>query len=127
MPLVRVSIPEGKTSNFKKSLSEGIHQAMAETINVPHDDRFQIFSDHKPGDLVADPAFLGIKRTADVVFIQITLNAGRSVELKKKLYARIAELLSHDPGLRPEDIVINLLEVAKENWSFGNGQAPFAP
>jgi 4-oxalocrotonate tautomerase len=127
MPLVRISLPEGKPSSYKRALSDGVHQAMVDTINVPADDRFQILSEHPKGDLVAHPTYLGVDRSADVVFVQVTLNVGRTVEMKKKLYARMAELLSKNAGLRPQDLIISLLEVPKENWSFGNGAAQYAP
>lgn len=127
MPLVRIAYPEGKPASFKKGLSDGVHQAMVDTINVPADDKFQILTEHPKGDLVAHPNYLGIERSAEVVIVEITLNVGRTVELKKKLYARLAELLSKNPGVRPQDLLINLIEVPKENWSFGNGLATYAP
>ena len=99
---------------------------MVETINVPPQDRFQVITEHPDDGLIYDPSYLGINRTDDVVFIQITLNAGRTLDQKRALYKKIAELLSKETGVRPEDVVINLVEVPKENWSFGNGEAPYA-
>jgi len=99
---------------------------MVETINVPQLDRFQVITEHGSGGLIYDPSYLGINRTDDIVFIQITLNAGRTVDQKKALYAKIADLLANDPGIRPENVFINLVETAKENWSFGNGIAQYA-
>jgi 4-oxalocrotonate tautomerase len=84
-----------------------------------------VLSEHGKDGLVYDPGYLGIDRTDDVVFIQITLNEGRSVEKKKDLYAKIAELLSERPRVRPEDLMINLVEVSKANWSYGYGQAQY--
>jgi 4-oxalocrotonate tautomerase len=126
MPLVRVALRVGKSPAHRQSIADGVHRAMVETISVPPQDRFQIITEHQPADLIYDPSYLGIKRSDDIVIIQITLNAGRTVEQKKTLYARIAELLCQDPGLRKEDIIINLVEVPKENWSFGNGEAQYA-
>jgi phenylpyruvate tautomerase PptA (4-oxalocrotonate tautomerase family) len=103
-----------------------VYRAMRETINMPEHDRFQVITDHPAEGLVYDPSYLGINRTDDVVYIQITLNAGRTLEQKKALYARIAELLAIEPGIRPEDVLINLVECAKEDWSFGNGVASYA-
>jgi len=100
---------------------------MVEAINVPPLDRFQVITEHKPDGLIYDAEYLGIRRTDEVVFIQITLNAGRALELKKALYARIVDLLKQNPGVRPEDVFINLTEVPRENWSFGNGVAQYAP
>ena len=99
---------------------------MVEAINVPAEDRFQVITEHPSDGLIYDPSYLGIQRTDDVVFIQITLNAGRTVDQKRALYQKVAELLAKEPGVRPEDVVISLVEVAKENWSFGNGLAPYA-
>ena len=99
---------------------------MVESINVPPQDRFQVITEHPADGLIYDPSYLGINRTDDVLFIQITLNAGRTIDQKRALYKKIADLLSEAPGVRPEDVVINLVEVTKENWSFGNGVAQYA-
>jgi phenylpyruvate tautomerase PptA (4-oxalocrotonate tautomerase family) len=99
---------------------------MVESINVPPQDRFQVITEHPADGLIYDPSYLGINRTDDVVFIQITLNVGRTVDQKRALYKKIADLLAQEPGVRPEDVVINLVEVTKENWSFGNGIAQYA-
>jgi 4-oxalocrotonate tautomerase len=126
MPLVRISLREGKPETYRRALADGIHRAMVETINVPPLDRFQVITEHPAESLIYDPAYLGIVRSDDVVFVQITLNAGRSTEQKRALYARMAELLGVNPGLRPQDLLISLVEVSRENWSFGNGQAQYA-
>jgi phenylpyruvate tautomerase PptA (4-oxalocrotonate tautomerase family) len=126
MPLVRIALRSSKTAAYRQALGEAVHRAMVETINVPALDRFQIITEHSADELIYDPTYLNIDRTDDVVFIQITLNAGRSVEQKKALYARITTLLTEHPGIRPEDVLINLLEVPRENWSFGNGKAQYA-
>ncbi len=127
MPLVRISLREGKPTAYRQAIADAIHRAMVETVNVPPLDRFQVITEYAPENLIYDPTYLGIDRTDDVVFIQITLNAGRTSELKKALYARIARLLAEHPGVRPQDVLINLVEVARENWSFGNGVAQYAP
>ena len=117
---------EGRDAKFRASIGEGIHRAMVDTINVPPDDRFQIFTEHRPGELIWDPGYLGIPRSGGFLAIQITLNLGRTVEQKRALYSRIAQNLSRDPGIRPEDVLVSLVEVPKENWSFGNGEASYA-
>jgi 4-oxalocrotonate tautomerase family enzyme len=117
---------EGKSPSYLAAIGESIHQAMVETINVPKDDRFQIFSEHPGSGLVSDPSYLGIARTDDVVIIQITLNLGRTLEQKRALYKSIADRLAKNPGLRREDVLVNLVEVPKENWSFGGGEASYA-
>jgi phenylpyruvate tautomerase PptA (4-oxalocrotonate tautomerase family) len=127
MPLVRVSLRQGQPPSYLATVGEAIHQAMIGTINVPKDDRFQIITEHSAGGLIYDPSYLGISRTDKIVIIQITLNLGRTLDQKRALYRAIAEHLAKDPGIRKEDVLINLVEVAKENWSFGNGVASYAP
>jgi phenylpyruvate tautomerase PptA (4-oxalocrotonate tautomerase family) len=126
MPLVRISLIAGKPELHKLKISDVVHRAMVETVNVPAQDRFQIITEHSKNDFVYDAHYLNIPRTDDLVIIQITLNTGRTTELKKALYRRIADLLNQEAGIRKEDVFINLVEVAKENWSFGNGEAQYA-
>ena len=126
MPLVRIALRKGTTPEFRRALSDGIHRAMVETINVPPQDKFQIIAECDETGLVYDPSYLGIPRTDAIVIIQITLNLGRTLEMKKTLYARIARYLKEAPGISPEDVFVNLVEVPKENWSFGNGLAQYA-
>src|SRR3954467_5685467 len=126
MPLVRISIHEGRTPEFRRKLGDAVHRALGDTVDVPPLDRFQILSEHEAGDLVYDPGYLGVARTNDIVIIQITLSVGRTLAQKRKLFRRIADNLAA-LGLRREDAWINLVEVAKENWSFGLGDASYAP
>ena len=126
MPLVRIALRKGTTPEFRRRLSDSVHRAMVEAIKIPEADRFQIITEHDEGGLVYDPTYLGIARSDAVVLIQITISAGRTLEVRKALFARIAALLAESPGLRPEDVFVNLIEVAKENWSFGNGLAQYA-
>jgi 4-oxalocrotonate tautomerase len=126
MPLVRVSLVKGKTPEYRRKVGDAIHRALVETIDVPPLDRFQLLTEHEPGDLVYDPGYLGIARTNDIVIVQITLSTGRTLEKKRALFRRIADNLAA-LGLRREDAWVNLVEVAKENWSFGNGVASYAP
>src|ERR1700678_1997179 len=120
MPLVRIDLRQGKTPEYRRKIGDMVYRAMRETINVPEHDHFQVIADHPADGLLYDPSYLGIDRTDNIVFIQITLNAGRTLEQKKALYAKIAELLAEEPGMRPEDVLINLVESAKEDWSCGN-------
>ena len=126
MPLVRISLVKGQPAALRRSIGDAVHRALVETIDVPARDRFQLLTEHEPGDLVYDSEYLGIARSDNIVIIQITLSAGRSLEKKRKLYRRIAHNLA-ELGVRREDVWINLVEVAKENWSFGNGVASYAP
>jgi 4-oxalocrotonate tautomerase len=126
MPLVRMSFMKGNPEGFGKKAGEIVYRAMVDTINVPEKDHFQIITEHDDNSLLYDPSYLDIPRTDGIIFIQIILNEGRSVDLKKKLYKTMAERLNKELGIRMEDVLINLVEVKKENWSFGNGIAQYA-
>jgi 4-oxalocrotonate tautomerase len=126
MPLVRVSLLDGKPDSIKQKVADSIHKAMVETINVPAEDKFQVFTEQSKSGLVYAPEYLNIKHTDGLIIIQITLNTGRTLEMKKALYKRIADLLAESVQVRREDVIINLVEVPKENWSFGNGIAQYA-
>jgi len=125
MPLVRISLGEGKTEEYKKALADGAHRALVEAMDAPAADRFQIITEHPAGGLIYDPAYLGVQRTDDIVMVQITLSTGRKLAQKRKLFKKMAEILAENPGLRPEDLMVSLVEVAWENWSFGNGEAQY--
>jgi 4-oxalocrotonate tautomerase len=126
MPLVRISLLQGKPPAQLKKIADAVHAALVETIAIPQQDHFQVITEYPATHLIYDPDYLNIHRSDDIVIVQITMNAGRSLELKKSLYKRMAERLAGEAGLRPEDVLINLVEVAKENWSFGNGIAQYA-
>ena len=126
MPLTRISLKAGTSLAYRQAITEGVYQAMRETFNVPEDDRFMLVTEHGDGDMDFGRSYLGIDRSDGLVIIQITANNTRTVEQKRALFKRIAERLEKNPGIRPEDIFINLMEVAKENWSFGNGITQYA-
>ena len=126
MPLVRIDTLDGYTAEERAALGDGVHQALVEAIGVPTEDRFQVITAHEAGGLVFDPEYLGIRRTRGVVFVQITMSAGRTLEQKRALFGAIARNLAARPGVRQEDVFVNLVEVSKENWSFGNGVAQYA-
>ena len=125
MPLVRISVIRGRPPELRRRLGDAIHRALVETIDVPKLDRFQLLTEHEPGDLVYDSSYLGIARTDNIVIVQITLSAGRSLAQKRRLYDAIARNLA-SLGVRREDVWINLVEVARDDWSFGNGVASYA-
>jgi phenylpyruvate tautomerase PptA (4-oxalocrotonate tautomerase family) len=125
MPLARIDVPAGKTAEYRSAVGDAVYEAMIKVLNVPKDDRFQVIAEHAAGDLVIDPAYLGIQRSADALVIQVTLNEGRTLEMKKAFYKAVADGLHERLGLRREDVVISLVEVKKENWSFGNGEAQY--
>lgn len=125
MPLVRVDIQQNPDPTFARRIGEQIYAALRSCIDVPEHDNFQILNKHDAQHFVYDPQYLGIQRSDGVVFIQITISEGRSVEKKQLLFKTIAERLHAQLGIRLEDVFINLLEVKKENWSFGNGVAQY--
>jgi len=127
VPLVRISLVKGKPEAYRRKVGDAIHRALVEAVGVPPLDRFQLLTEHELGDIVYDSNYLGIARTSNLVIVQITLSQGRTLEQKRALYRRIAANLASAVGLRKEDVWINLVEVAKENWSFGNGIASYAP
>jgi 4-oxalocrotonate tautomerase len=126
MPLVRITLATGRTAAERKAIADGVHNALVQTANVPADDRFQIVQEVPKSGLVWDAGYLGFSRTAGIVFVEITLNAGRTVEVKKALYARVAEHLGA-AGVPPGNVLVNLVEVARENWSFGDGRMSYPP
>jgi phenylpyruvate tautomerase PptA (4-oxalocrotonate tautomerase family) len=126
MPLVRVSLRRGKSPQHIAAIRNSIYRAMIESFNVPENDRFILVHQHDAEEFDYDPNYLDIARTDDLVIIQIACNNTRTVEQKKAFYRRAVDLLAAEPGLRQEDVMINLLETAKENWSFGYGVAQYA-
>jgi 4-oxalocrotonate tautomerase len=126
MPLVRISLLEGKPESYIAKLGDAVHRALVEAIAIPVQDRFQIITEHSKSHFVYDPEYLKIHRSDDLIIIQITMSQGRPLEVRKALYRRIAELLAQEIKVRQEDVFVNLVEVAKENWSFGNGEAQYA-
>jgi 4-oxalocrotonate tautomerase len=126
MPLVRIDLQKGKDRAYRQKVGQIVYEAMVAAIGVPANDRFQIIGEHSADNLIFDPDYLGIHRTNDLIMLQIFLNEGRSVAQKQALYKAIAEGLSASLQVRPENVFITLVDVKKENWSFGNGVAQYA-
>jgi phenylpyruvate tautomerase PptA (4-oxalocrotonate tautomerase family) len=125
MPLLHISLRAGKTEAYRQAIFDSLYRAMREALNVPEDDQFMIITEHDAANFRYGDAY-GVARSADVVYIQITVFNTRTVEQKRALFRRIAELLGECPGIRPEDVFVNVLDAAKENWSVGHGIAQFA-
>ncbi len=125
MPLTHVSLRRGKPAAYRQAILDGIYLALRETFNVPDEDRFMTITEHDADNFAYSPSYLGIARSDDLVIIQITVSNTRPTAQKQDLYRRIVARLTDKPGLRPEDIFINLLEVLPENWSFGHGIAQY--
>ena len=126
MPLVRIALRRGKSPAYIAALRNGIYTAMHESFGVPEHDRFILVSQHDAEEFDYDPHYLDIARSDDLVMIQIACNNTRTLPQKQAFYKAVVEKLTADPGVRPQDVLINLLETAKENWSFGNGIAQYA-
>lgn len=126
MPLTHIALRAGKPETYRQAIFDSLARALRETFDVPRDNQFMTITEHAAENFRFDPSYLGISRTEDVVFIQIAANDTRTVEQKKELFRRIALYLGESPGLRAEDVFINLIEVRKENWSLGNGVAQYA-
>jgi 4-oxalocrotonate tautomerase len=125
MPLARIDLRRGKPPAYRKAICDGVYRALRETFNVPENDRFQVVAEHEADNFVHAENYLGIRYSDNLVIIQITVSDTRNTETKQALFARIAALLAENPGLRKEDVFINLIECKTENWSFGNGIAQY--
>jgi len=126
MPLVRIDLLKGKTPEYRAQVGQIVYGAMLDVLGVPKNDRFQVITEHDGTGLQFDRSYLDIQRSDDCIFLQITLNAGRTLEAKKRFYKAVADGLHAGLKVRREDVLINLVEVQKENWSFGNGEAQYA-
>ena len=125
MPLVRIDLQKGKSDAYRAAAARIVYEAMLK-VGVPQEDRFQIIGEHAADDFIFGADYLGIHRTSDLIIIQITWNEGRTVDQKRALYQGIADGLAGELGIRKEDVFINLIEVKRENWSFGNGVAQYS-
>ncbi|MDP4026422.1 tautomerase family protein [Methylobacterium sp. NEAU 140] len=127
MPFTRISLRAGKSEAYRAALIAGVYAALRETFAVPEDDLFAVVHEHDAAGFAYGRDYLGIRRSDDLVIVQITANATRTTAQKRALYAAIARELGRDPGLRPGDVFVNLVEVAPENWSFGEGGMQYGP
>jgi 4-oxalocrotonate tautomerase len=125
MPLVRIDLRAGKPAGHVRAIGQAVHRAMVDVLDVPARDHFQVITEHDPEHLIYDRNYLGVERGDDIVFVQVVLSSGRDAAKKQVFYARVVALLEENPGLRPQDVVINLVEDKREDWSFGNGVAQY--
>lgn len=123
MPLARIDLIKGKPATYRQAIGDAVYTAMVDILKAPKDDRFQVIAEHDAADFIYDPSFLGISRSKDVIFIQLTLAEGRSLEQKRQFYKRVVDDLHERVGLRREDVVFSLVGTGREDWSFGNGEA----
>lgn len=125
MPLVYISLRQGKSRDYIRAIADGVHRALHESFHVPPDDRFQFIHQFAPEDLIYDANYLGIQRSNDIVFVHIVAGKWRDTATKKALYKRVVDLLAKDPGIRPEDVQIILSLNERDDWSFGKGLASY--
>jgi len=125
MPLARIELPAGKSPEYRRTVADVVYEAVVAVLKAPDGDRFQVITEHGPDALLIDPTYLGIVRSAEALIIQVTISEGRGVEVKQAFFKTIADGLHERLDLRREDVMINLLEVKKENWSFGMGVAQY--
>ena len=126
MPIAYISMRAGKPEAYRQAIFDSLYRAMREGLNVPEDDQFMTITEHDAANFRYGSSYLGISRSDDLVYIQITVFDTRTVDQKKALFRRLVELLGESPGIRPDDVFVNVLEAAKENWSIGHGVAQFA-
>jgi len=128
MPLARIDVDASTSADVRRKLSDIVYDAMTSVAKVPVNDKFMVVSTHETGDLVfPKDGYLGINYTPGIVFIQITWNTGRTTDVKKAFYRKIADDIHEKTGISKQDVFINLVEVSPENWSFGNGEMQYAP
>ena len=125
MPLVRIDLRKGKPAAYKTAICDGVYRALRETFNVPDEDRFMVVNEHEPENFSFSRSFMDITRDDDFVMIQLTVSNTRSRDQKKALYARIVALLGENPGIKPANVMISLIQVTTEDWTFGNGIAQY--
>ena len=125
MPFVRIDLPKGKSAEQKRAIADVVYDALLATVKVPANDRFQVITEHDPDGLLIDTTYMGIARSAGALLIQVTLSTGRTVEMKQAFYKAVVDGLRVNAGVRPEDVMINLVEVTRADWSFGNGVAQY--
>lgn len=126
MPLTRVSLRRGKPAAYRQAILDGLYEAMRETYDVPENDFFMLVNEYDAAEFRCSPTYLEVSRSDDLVVVELTVSNTRTLAQKRALYRRIVEKLADRPGLRPEDVFINLVETLPENWSFGHGLAQYA-
>lgn len=126
MPLVNISLRAGKPPAYRQAIFDSLYQALRDALSVPEDDQFMTITEHEAANFRYGSGYLGIARSDDLVYIQVTVFNTRTTEQKQALFRRAVELLGESPGIRPEDVFIVVLEAARENWSLGMGVAQFA-
>lgn len=123
MPLVRIDLPRGRTAGEKGEIVQAVQEALHDALGVPVEERFQLITEHEPGGLNIDPSDRGVARSPAAIVIEVTLNHGRDAARKQTFFRAVAAALKAEAGIEPAEVVIGLIEVGREDWSFGNGEA----
>ncbi len=126
MPLARISLQQGTSPEHRNTIVQNVYEALRESFNVPEDDLFMVVDEYTVQNFHFGRSFMGFSRSERLVIIQLTVADTRNTAQKKALFAAIAARLQAHAGLRPDDVLINLVEVKRENWSFGAGLAQYA-
>lgn len=122
MPFARISLHRGKSAEYLQALSQGLHDALVESFEVPMADRFQVIHQHEVGELIFDPGYLGGPRSHDFVLIAITAGRPRDIETKQRFYRNLVERLSRASGIDSEDVMVVITTTEADEWSFGGGR-----
>jgi len=125
MPLVNIDLLSGRSQSQLDAIAACVQAAIVEVLGVPERNRFCLVTEHEPGTLEFDRAYLGGDRGAGFVLIRLLLATGRSVETKRRFYSRVADLLADRAEVRPEDVMIVLAENTREDWSYGRGAVDY--
>lgn len=124
MPLLRFDLIEGRSDHELKVLLDAAHRAMLAAFNVPPGDRYQIVHQHPAKEMIIEDTGLGIQRTRDVVFLQVTTRP-RPRALKEDFYRRLVAELKLSCDIEPCDVVVSMVSNTDDDWSFGHGRAQF--
>jgi len=127
MPRARIDLIKGKSTEYRQTVGDVVYTAMMEILKAPNDDRFQVIAEHDKSNFMYDPNFFGISRSKDVIFVQLTLAEGRTLEQKRGFYKRVVDDLHDRLGVRREDVFVSLVGTGREDWSFGNMRRPSRP
>lgn len=121
MPFARIDLAQGKPAEYRATVADIVYQGIVDVLKAPDGDRFIVVGEHLPENLIYDPNFLGMKRSPDFILIQVTSTVGNNTDAKLAFFKFIAKELNRKLGVRPDDVMINLVFVQREDWSFGNG------
>lgn len=124
MPLIAIDVLRHRTPDELRTLLDTVHEAMVEAFEVPDTDRYQVLTQHEPGELVLLDTGLGFERSERVVVIRVT-SRQRTTEAKQAFYRLLATRLEERCGVSSADLMVSIVENGPDDWSFGGGVAQF--